>query len=1039
MKPVELELAWFGQYTAPQTLKFGALDSVFLITGETGAGKTTLFDAMTYALYGRGLGARSQGDSLRSQLAGEEDSTFVRFRFEANGVMWEATQSPYTFLRRKRTGTVETDKYAKLVRLSGPASPETIPPTRFVATIQAVIGLKYSDFSKILVLPQGEFQQFLSMKTKERAELLKTLFPVGRHTDIARLAKDSVREVTRRADELETAAKEAGREFDEAAYPQTESALVSRLALLTAGEAALVEAHHVAETALHEARTLAEQVLKLSTRQAERQDHEATRPEQDIRTAQLAAGRRAAVALPFVERFEALHVDIARINGLIEVAEVANRAAIEACDALRSAADALPDRDERLREAGVAAAQLGVRLADLRTLRKAHIDEAAQRIGVTRAQAALEPVRVALKVAEDAVVALDVLALEKEILEPVLAGARQRVQACKLAESDAHAGVLWATKTLPAGQAQLDEEELRLTRLRVVEASAEHDLAVARGRLEADAALLVAAALQPGVPCPACGSSDHPEPRTGHASHDDAGALVRAAEKAATSAREARSAQERLLTEIGARLDAARKNAAQAVERLVAAGFADPSGWRVSFDQATAALVPLEAQGAELTRRLSGRLALVAGVTAATKAVEHQNALAQSALKGLATAEGVTAAAAAKVGRDTESETGSNTGSNTDSNTEIDAEIQSVATQQQAASAANEAEVIAIRTLRVKWDAAGAAATRASATLKTLRAEHKEKVDQVPGAEKAAADALREAEFTNAEQARAAFLSPRDIEALQAKVSDWDRISAAFAKVIAELEGGIAGRPAPDVPAAELTEQAAGAAAKQEAEKRRDCKNELDVLRGKKKRIDELRAERDALLADKRGLVTLSKHLNGDVAPKIDFPTWMLTWWLERVLAHANLRMRTLSDSRYVFCLRTEVRDGRSCAGLDVDVRDTWSNQLRDVNMLSGGEKFLASLSLALGLADVVQGLNGGVQLNTLFIDEGFGSLDPTTLERSMDLINQIAEHRAVGLISHVEAMQKSISSQIRVTKSPAGSVAKVFGSAEHVPSVITP
>jgi exonuclease SbcC len=769
---------------------------------------------------------------------------------------------------------------------------------------------------------------------------------------------------------------------------------------------------------------LAAQVLTLSTRQAERQHHEATRPEQDIRTAQLAAGRRAAVALPFVERVEALHVDIARINVLIQGAEVANRTAIDACDALRSAADALPDRDERLREAVIAAAQLGVRLTDLRTLKKARVDEAAQRLMLAKARAELEPLRRAVKVAEDEVVALDVLALEKEILEPVLAGARQRVQACKLAESDAHAGVLWATKTLPAGQAQLDEEELRLTKLRVVEASAESELGVARGRLEADAALLVAAALQPGVPCPACGSSDHPEPRTGHASHDDAGALVRAAEKAATSAREARSIQERLLTEIAARLDAARKTAAQAVERLVVAGFTDPSGWQAAFDQAKAALVPLEAQGTELTRRLSGRPALVAGVTAAMKAAELQDALAQRALKGLATAEGVTAAAAAQVGRDTETDT--------------DTEIQTVATQQQAASAANDAEVIAIRTLRAKWDAVDAEATRTSATLKTLSAEHKGKLGQVPDAEKAAADALREAEFTNAEQARAAFLSPRDIEALQVKVSDWDRVSAAFAKVIAELEEGIAGRPAPDVPAAELTEQAAGAAAKQEAEKRRDCENELGVLRGKKTRIDELRAERDALLADKRGLVTLSKHLNGDVAPKIDFPTWMLTWWLERVLAQANRRMRTLSDSRYVFCLRTEVRDGRSCAGLDVDVLDTWSNRLRDVNMLSGGEKFLASLSLALGLADVVQGLNGGVQLNTLFIDEGFGSLDPTTLERSMDLINQIAEHRAVGLISHVEAMQKSISSQIRVTKSHAGSIAKVFGSAELIPSAAT-
>ena len=182
----------------------------------------------------------------------------------------------------------------------------------------------------------------------------------------------------------------------------------------------------------------------------------------------------------------------------------------------------------------------------------------------------------------------------------------------------------------------------------------------------------------------------------------------------------------------------------------------------------------------------------------------------------------------------------------------------------------------------------------------------------------------------------------------------------------------------------------------------------------------------EKLLADLQGLVTLSKHLNGEVPPKIDFPTWMLTWWLERVLTCANVRMHLLSESRYAFRLRTEVRDNRRVAGLDVDVLDTWSNQLRDVNILSGGEKFLASLSLALGLADVVQSLNGGVQLNTLFIDEGFGSLDAATLERAMDLINKIAETRAVGIISHVEALQRAITSQIRVTKSPGGSVATV-------------
>ncbi len=1013
MKPIELELAWFGQYTVAQTLKFGALDSVFLITGETGAGKTTLFDAMTYALYGRGLGARSHGESLRSQLAGEEHSTYVRFRFEVNGVVWEAKRSPYSFVRVKRTGKVEIDKYAAVVRLSGEGAHATIPPGQVAGTILKVIGLKYDDFSKILVLPQGEFQQFLAMKTKDRAELLKTLFPVGRHTELARLAKESVREVTKRADELDTAAKEAGRDFNEASYPQTEAAMVSRLALLLAEEESLVEAHKEAERALHSAKTLAGQLLTRAKRQEERERHEETRPQQEASRVQLFAGRRAAAVLPFVERVEALRADINRIAGLRMAAEAEKSAAIGVRDSLQSAADMLPARDERLRDAGIVVERLVARLADLRTLKNAREDEARLRIAADRAAAAVDPTGVA--VAEAAVVALDALAADKQALEPTLAAARDRVQSCRLSEPDANACVAWTTQTLPAGQAQTKQEEARLTQLVTAEQATNAELSRTRAHLEADAALLVAAALEPGKPCPACGSPDHPAPRTGDPTKGDAGALVRSAEKVAASTREARSTQERLLTEIGARLKAARDTAEAAAARLVAARHADPSGWKSAFEQAKATLMPLESADADLTRRLAQRPARVADLTAARRAAEDQAALAQRAQTALAAAAGATAVVEARVGVVPD----------------IDPEIQAVDAQQRAAAADNAAEAIAIRGVRTQWETAEAAVIKTSAKANTLASEEAGKAEQLPAADAAATDALREYELASVEQARAAFLVPRDLEALQTKVSAWDRDLASFAEVIAELDLGIAGRSAPDVPAAALAEQAAGSAANEAAEKRRDGDNALAALRGKKARIDELRAEREALLADKRGLVTLSKHLNGDVAPKIDFPTWILTWWLERVLAQANRRMSTLSDSRYLFRLRTKVEDGRSCAGLDVDVLDTWSNQLRDVNLLSGGEKFLASLSLALGLADVVQGLNGGVQLNTLFIDEGFGSLDPTTLDRSMDLINQIAEHRAVGLISHVEAMQKSIPSQIRVTKSPGGSVAKVFGGAE--------
>ena len=1010
MRPIELELQWFGQYTTAQRVAFDQLDSVFLITGETGSGKTTLFDAMTYALYGRGLGARSSADSLRSQLAGDEDSSKVRFRFETNGVVWEVARSHYHFLRRKRTGTVEVDKFVTLERISGDGARETIPPGQVTQRLLSVVGLKYEDFSKILVLPQGEFQQFLAMSSKDRATLLKTIFPVSRHSELARIAKESVREVGKRADELEAAAKEVGRGFDEVNYPALEGEQVARLSDLMAAEASRLADARAAQQTLQDARILAERIAAKVARVADRDRHEGTRPEQAGRQRRLDEGRRAAVAMPIIERAEALRGDIARISTLLSDAGVARGKATEACDAIKADAEALPARTQRLQEALLASEQLGGRLGDLRALKKALDEQAVKTSAAERATTAIEPARAAVTQAEAAVSALDVLAAERETLAPEVAAADRRVQDLRLLEGDAKTCEQWNNELRPKGEAAIAQDRLLLASYASAETEAETTLAAARAHLEADAAALVAATLRPGQPCAACGSLDHPHPRTGATGEGDAGAAVRLAEQAATNARHACQAQSRVVSEVVARLDAARAVAAESAQKLLQAGHVDAVAWKSAFDAARAALTPLKAREADLARRLSERPALAAKADAARQTVEKLVTSAQTAQNALAAATGAVTAAWERVGEVAD----------------LGAELLSVEARQRAAQAANHTEADAMAALQAKWNAAAAAVLAAETKVQTLTAEHGGKVALLPAAESGAAEALRDARFDSAEQARAAAVTPQALDDLQKEVSAWERTLASLTEVIAEHEREIAGRAPPDLPAVEGAAALAVAAADGAADLRRDAENELAKLRATKARLAEIRAEKDQLLADKQGLLTLSKHLNGEVPPKIDFPTWMLTWWLERVLNHANVRMHLLSDSRYAFRLRTEVRDNRKVAGLDVDVLDTWSNQLRDVNALSGGEKFLASLSLALGLADVVQGLNGGVQLNTLFIDEGFGSLDAATLERAMDLVNQIAETRAVGVISHVEALQKAIASQIRVTKSPGGSVARV-------------
>ncbi|NTV74137.1 MAG: hypothetical protein HGA66_08005, partial [Holophaga sp.] len=187
-------------------------------------------------------------------------------------------------------------------------------------------------------------------------------------------------------------------------------------------------------------------------------------------------------------------------------------------------------------------------------------------------------------------------------------------------------------------------------------------------------------------------------------------------------------------------------------------------------------------------------------------------------------------------------------------------------------------------------------------------------------------------------------------------------------------------------------------------------------------RVQQLQDELQAATEASAGLIQLSAELDGVNRRRMKFSSWALAWWLQRVLEHASRQLDLLSGGRYRFRLRREVDDKRRSAGLEIDVHDAYANGTRSVRTLSGGEKFLASLSLALGLAEVIQGRSGGIELDALFIDEGFGSLDDETLEKAMRVLDKLGQGRMVGLISHVEAMKQAIDCQIRVRRQDGGS-----------------
>ncbi|MDR3209235.1 MAG: SMC family ATPase, partial [Oscillospiraceae bacterium] len=229
----------------------------------------------------------------------------------------------------------------------------------------------------------------------------------------------------------------------------------------------------------------------------------------------------------------------------------------------------------------------------------------------------------------------------------------------------------------------------------------------------------------------------------------------------------------------------------------------------------------------------------------------------------------------------------------------------------------------------------------------------------------------------------------------------------------------------PDLP--QLTSAAAMlASATEELRELRDAvKSRLETTRRVLKELQTSAARYEKLERRYAAVKQLSDTANG----KLDFETYAQMAYFERVLRAANLRLKLMSQNRYTLLRKTGSGDKRKQTGLEIEVLDTYTGKVRSANSLSGGESFMASLSLALGLSDVVQQTAGGIRLDAMFIDEGFGSLDPEVLELAVRTLSDMSSGgRIIGIISHIAELRERIDRQIRVVKSPAGSTVSVAG-----------
>lgn len=995
MRLHQLEVVAFGPFAEPARVDFDALSDagLFLLSGPTGAGKSSILDAVCFALYGDVPGDRSAAKRLRSDHAAADVAPRVVLEATLSGRRFRIDRSP-AWTRPKRRGQGTTTEQARVViserRPSDDGADVWHPlSTRLDETghlVTRLVGMTLPQFCQVALLPQGRFQAFLRARSDERHALLQQVFQTGRFDRTERWLRDRRIELRRTGDAHHRAVADLVSRVSEVAHheapadwsadPTTLQAWIRDLtdAAVTASveQAIAVENASAEEVAASEASAAGIELAGLrATYAAARRAHtavEGAAPEHASRERRVDKAQRAGAVRP-------LH-DLA-IQARRDVDDLEQQAA-EARGRLRHLLEEENLDDQQVADHRRAATQALTDIARVRPLQRQAVDVARQLARVERVReesaarlrqlqeradevpAALEQALAPLAAAHESVLTTEALTRDLEVL-------RARVRAARSAE---------------AIGAQLVTAEVALAEATQTRLLARETLVEIREQRLDGMAAEIAGKLAVGACCPVCGSDDHPS-----LASPAPGAPDEAAE------REARREVDDLEVVVEAHAQQVR-----GLESQLAAALAE------SGDSVEQLLVEEESTLARLDRARA-EAALLSSLQARVDSLRaEQDALAADRDELVTTAAQHDTEAAVLASRleDLRGQVAAVVldADDTHEQGRIDLDALSAFHQQ-------------VESLAQRIGDLTAELSRADATAASTQ--------------QAADELAARAGFGSSAAAAASWLSDDDVAELQRLIKRHEREAARVAELLADAD--LVRSAAADPPDLEALAQAHHRAKEAAAAARhRDMS-----LRDRGRRLRGLADEVEAALAawtpvrnDLELVTDLAAMVEGkhpDNRLQMRLSAYVLAHRLSQVVEAANLRLSTMSDQRYSLVHTGQRGAGETRGGLSLVVRDDWTGDDRDPATLSGGETFVVSLALALGLADVITEEAGGTDLETLFVDEGFGSLDSETLEDVMDTLDTLRDGgRVVGVVSHVPELQTRIPTQLRVHRGRTGS-----------------
>lgn len=907
MRPLKITMSAFGPYAGEVTLDMQKLgkSGIYLITGDTGAGKTTIFDAISYALYGEASGNYRENTTLRSKYASADTPTFVELEFEYNNEIYKINRNPeYPRPNKRGEGFTKQSANAELVMPDG----SVITKIKEVsAKVEEIIGINKNQFSQIAMIAQGDFRKLLNCETNERSKIFRKIFKTELYHNIEIKLSSLFNELKRNREKEKSGIEQ----YINQLKCNENDTLSLELERAKSGD------------------VLIEDVIKLAGEIINKDTLEYTKAQKNI---------------------ESINEEIEKINSnikLYENQEATKKAYAKAsakleefktkrneCEKAYKSAEAQRERlDDLTRKINLINSKMP-KYDELKSLENS-INERAQ---------SFEKSNNSLKQKQQ-----EITSLEKEIDEKSKAleevkGADLLVQKLTVEKEEINK----KAEALKELKTEIDRCKTEQTNLKNAQSFAKSALDE-YGALENEynqiyiaffneQAGIIADELKDGEPCPVCGSTSHPnlarksENAPSQADVESAQNLVKKAQEKANKARDTASALKSRFDEIAANVKSAAKKLFGTDDNVFDDYNSNINALKKEYD-CTLALLKTANEKLSLYKKLDKEI---------PKIQEKQKSLSD--------------------------------------------EISTLNTQK-----ASDEAFISENTKRV---------TSIKSELDFESAD-------------LAKDKLKEYTNLSSDIKNAIEKSKNAFDDIKSKYDTQKGTKASLENALKEFK---------EIDLASLNEKSLKLNEyKKDVDK--TAKSLYSRIESNKLLVDNISKKRDILKGydDKYvWLKALSETANGDISgkEKITLETFVQMTYFDSIIRKANIRLLTMSDGQYELVRRSDAETLKKNEGLALDVIDHFNGSSRSVSTLSGGESFMASLCLALGLSDEIQSSNGGIKLDTMFVDEGFGSLDGEALDRALSALTSLSQgNRLVGIISHVDALCDRIDNKIVITK----------------------